>query len=233
MARAGSTCFCYPFSRLAVCSYFLMKGDHLEEPHVEEISPVEPARSAGAERVSLASAFGRRSLVREILETVLLTVVLFLVVNTVTGRSQVNGSSMEPTLHNGQYLIISKITYWIHPPERGDIIVLHPPNDLGEDYIKRIIGLPGERVEIREGKVWVDGVALDEPYVSSAPSYPGSWALGEGEYLVFGDNRNNSSDSHSWGPLEEGSIVGKAWLSYWPPEHWGMVEHHTFPEAGE
>lgn len=186
-----------------------------------------------AERVSLARTFGGRSLLREILETVLLTVVLFFVINTVTGRSQVNGSSMEPTLHNGQYLIISKITYWIHPPERGDIIVLHPPNNLGEDYIKRIVGLPGERVEVQGGKVWVDGFVLDEPYVSSAPSYSGSWALGKGEYLVFGDNRNNSSDSHSWGPLEGESIVGKAWLSYWPPERWGIVKHHAFPESEE
>ncbi|MBN1810438.1 MAG: signal peptidase I [Anaerolineae bacterium] len=194
---------------------------------------MEPAHSTSAERVSLARTFGGRSLVREILETVLLTVVLFLVINTVTGRSQVNGSSMEPTLHNGQYLIISKITYWIHPPERGDIIVLHPPNNLGEDYIKRVVGLPGERVEIREGKVWADGVALDEPYVSSAPSYSGAWTLAEGEYLVLGDNRNNSNDSHSWGPLGEGNIVGKALLSYWPPENWGIVEHHAFPGAGE
>jgi signal peptidase I len=202
----------------------------LKEFPTEQVPAVESGRSACDEPVSLASAFGGRSLLREVLETVLLTAVLFLVINTVTGRSQVNGFSMEPTLHDGQYLIISKITYWIRPPERGDIIVLHPPNNLGEDYIKRIVGLPGERVEIRDGKVWVDGVALDEPYVSGGPSYSGSWTLGEGEYLVLGDNRNNSSDSHSWGPLDEDSIVGKAWLSYWPPEYWGIVKHHAFPE---
>jgi signal peptidase I len=186
--------------------------------------------STDGERVSLARAFGGRSLVREVLETVLLTAVLFLVVNTITGRSQVNGSSMEPTLHDGQYLIIGKVTYWIHPPERGDIIVFHPPNNVGEDYIKRIVGLPGERIEIRDGRVWVDGVVLDEPYISGPPNYPGAWTLGEEEYLVLGDNRNNSSDSHSWGPLQEESILGKAWLSYWPPEYWGPVDHHTFPE---
>jgi signal peptidase I len=203
----------------------------LEEHSAEQASPTESARSAGGERISLARTFGGRSLVREILETVLLTVVLFLVINTVTGRSQVNGSSMEPTLHNGQYLITSKITYWIHPPERGDIIVLHPPNNSGEDYIKRIVGLPGERIEVRDGKIWVEGVALDEPYIASAPKYPGTWTLGEEEYLVLGDNRNDSSDSHIWGPLEGDRIVGKAWLSYWPPEHWGIVKHHAFPEV--
>jgi signal peptidase I len=203
----------------------------LEEHSAEQASPTESARSAGGERISLARTFGGRSLVREILETVLLTVVLFLVINTVTGRSQVNGSSMEPTLHNGQYLITSKITYWIHPPERGDIIVLHPPNNSGEDYIKRIVGLPGERIEVRDGKIWVEGVALDEPYIASAPKYPGTWTLGEEEYLVLGDKRNDSSDSHIWGPLEGDRIVGKAWLSYWPPEHWGIVKHHAFPEV--
>jgi signal peptidase I len=140
---------------------------------------------------------------------------------------------MEPTLHNGQYLIISKITYWIHPPERGDIIVLHPPGNPKEDYIKRIVGLPGERVEVRDGRVWVDGVALDESYIATPPNYRKSWDLGEGEYVVLGDNRNNSDDSHKWGPLSGDSIVGKAWVSYWPPEHWGVAAHHVFPEIEE
>jgi signal peptidase I len=210
-----------------------VEGRLLAEFQVEEVPPEETTRFPDDERVSLARAFGGRSLLREILETVLLTVILFLIINTLTGRSQVNGSSMEPTLHDGQYLIITKIAYWFHPPERGDIIVFHPPNNLGEDYIKRIVGLPGERVEVSDGRVWIDGVALDEPYVSSAPGYSGSWALGADEYLVLGDNRNDSSDSHSWGPIRRESVVGKAWLSYWPPEYWGLVEHRDFPEVEE
>ncbi|MFL7792104.1 MAG: signal peptidase I [Anaerolineae bacterium] len=193
----------------------------------------EPTRPSDHERVSLARTFGGRSPLREVLETVLLTVMLFLVINTFTGRSQVNGSSMEPTLHNGQYLIISKVSYWIHSPERGDIIVLHPPSNVGEDYIKRVVGLPGERIEVRDGKVWVDGVVLDEPYISTSLGYSESWDLGEGEYVVLGDNRNNSDDSHKWGPLAEEDIVGKAWLCYWPPEQWGLVEHHDFSEIEE
>ena len=179
-----------------------------------------PAGSASGGRVSLSLAFGGRSVLREILETALLTVILFVVINAITGRSQVNGSSMETTLHDGQYLIISRLAYWIRPPQRGDIIVLHPPRDQGEDYIKRIVGLPGESVEVRDGGVWVDGIALDEPYVSSAPRGGGSWTLGDGEYLVFGDNRGDSDDSQKWGPLPVGNIVGKAWLTYWPPEQW-------------
>jgi signal peptidase I len=111
--------------------------------------------------------------------------------------------------------------------------VLHPPSNMGEDYIKRVVGLPGERIEVRDGKVWVDGVVLEEPYISTSPNYSESWDLGEGEYVVLGDNRNNSDDSHKWGPLSEEDIVGKAWLCYWPPEQWGLVEHHDFSEIEE
>lgn len=191
------------------------------------------AGSTSSGRVSLARAFGGRSVLREVLETVLLTIILFAAINAATGRSQVNGSSMEHTLHDGQYLIISKLAYWIRSPQRGDIIVLHPPQSPSEDYIKRIVGLPGEHVEVRDGAIWIDGVVLDEPYVSSIPQYGGVWTLGEDEYLVLGDNRTDSDDSHKWGALPAENIVGKAWLTYWPPEQWGPVAHHTFPNAEE
>ncbi len=185
----------------------------------------------GRERVSLTREFGGRSLLREVLETILLTIIIFLVINTATGRFQVRGSSMEPTLHDKQYLLISKLAYWIHSPERGDIFVFHPPNNPADDYIKRVIGLPGEQVEIRDGQIWVNGVLLEEPYVANPGSYSGVWDLGDGEYFVLGDNRSNSSDSHSWGVLPQENIVGKAWFCYWPPEDWGPVAHHTFPES--
>jgi signal peptidase I len=204
----------------------------LEEFQTEEARPeAEPSAQAG--RVSLARTFGGRSVLREVMETVLLTVILFVVINAATARSQVNGTSMEPTLHDGQYLIISRLAYWIHPPERGDIIVLHPPTNPGEDYIKRIVGLPGEQVEVRDGRVWIDGIILDEPYVLNLPAYTGSWTLGVEEYLVLGDNRGDSDDSHQWGPLSMGDIVGKAWMCYWPPEQWGPVEHYVFPKVEE
>ena len=206
-----------------------------EEIQTEHVTATDSAyrRPANGERVSLARAFGGRSLLRETLETVLLTVILFLVLNTATGRFQVRGSSMEPTLHDGQYLVISKLTYWVHPPERGDIIVFEPPNNPTDDYIKRVVGLPGEQVEIREGIVWVDGVRLEEPYIANSGFYSGAWSLGEGEYFVLGDNRNNSSDSHNWGILPEKNVVGKAWLCYWPPEEWKLVAHYTFPEPAD
>lgn len=207
----------------------------MEERQFEEKETDRSDRfpSSDGERASLAQAFGGRSLLREILETVLLTLFIFLILNTATGRFQVRGSSMEPALHDGQYLVISKLSYWIRPPERGDIIVFHPPNSPSEDYIKRIVGLPGEKIEIREGTLWVDGIPLEETYVFNPGFYSGTWNLGEGEHFVLGDNRSNSSDSHSWGVLPQENIVGKAWLCYWPPEEWGLVQHHVFPEPAE
>lgn len=178
--------------------------------------------------MAFAEASGEGSLLREILETILLTLIIFLVLNTLTGRFQVRGSSMKPTLQDGQYLVVSKLAYWLHPPERGDIIVFHPPNSLSDDYIKRIIGLPGEQIRVQGGDVQIDGIPLEEPYVANHSSYSGSWNLREDEYFVLGDNRSNSSDSHTWGTLPQENIIGKAWLCYWPPERWGTVAHRTF-----
>jgi signal peptidase I len=180
---------------------------------------------------SMSRSFGIRSWLQDTLETILLAAILFLVINALTGRYQVHGQSMEPSLHNGQYLIASKVAYWLHPPERGDVVVLDPPRgDSPVPYIKRVIGLPGDLVEVRDQRVWVNGIALNEPYISAPPNYPGNWVVTAGEYFVLGDNRNNSSDSHSWGLLPEDHLIGKAFFSYWPPEHWGRIPHYTFPE---
>lgn len=180
---------------------------------------------------SIGQSFGIRSWLQDTLETLLLAAILFFVINTLTGRYQVHGQSMEPSLHDGQYLIASKVAYWLHTPERGDVVVLDPPNrNSSVPYIKRVIGLPGDLVEVRERRVWVNGIALNEPYISAPPNYTGNWVVGESEYLVLGDNRNNSSDSHSWGVLPEEHVLGKAFFSYWPPEDWGRIPHYTFPE---
>lgn len=182
----------------------------------------------------LVRSFGFRSWLQDALETLLLAAILFFVINTLTGRYQVHGQSMEPSLHDGQYLIASKVTYWLHPPERGDVIVLDPPNRASEvPYIKRVIGLPGDLVEIKDLRVWVNGIALNEPYISEPPGYPGNWVVSEGEYFVLGDNRNNSSDSHSWGLLPAQNVLGKAFFTYWPPEFWGEIPHYSFPELLE
>lgn len=193
-----------------------------EEEKEEEEEEGEP---------SLSQAFGIRSWLQDVVETLLLAVILFLVINTLTGRYQVHGQSMEPSLRDGQYLIASKVAYWLHPPDRGDVIVLNPPGGRSEvPYIKRVIGLPGDVVEAHDRRIWVNGVALNEPYINAPPNYTGNWVIRNGDYFVLGDNRNNSSDSHAWGTLPRSNILGKAVFSYWPPETWGAIPHYTFPE---
>ena len=200
---------------------------------VEEFAEGAPASTDEVEQgdVSLSRSFGIRSWLQDTLETILLAVILFFVINTLTGRYQVHGQSMIPNLHEGQYLIASKVAFWLHEPARGDVIVLDPPNNSGGiPYIKRIIGLPGDVVEVRESRVWVNGIALNEPYINVQPVYSGNWIVDENTVFVLGDNRNDSSDSHSWGLLPQDHILGKAFFSYWPPEQWGTIPHYTFPE---
>ena len=184
-----------------------------------------------APHVALASAEApprRSNLLREIIETVLLTAIIFLIVNTATGRFRIEGQSMEPNLHDGEYVLIDKVSYVLHPPDRGDVIVFVKPGE--KDYIKRVIGLPGDTVEVRGGQVIVNGVTLDEPYLNQPTNYSMSARQVEpGHYFVLGDNRNNSSDSHSTlGTIPASSIVGRAWLVYWPPADWGTVPHYTY-----
>ncbi len=187
-------------------------------------SPLETAPGA-----SPATQPRRSHVLREIVETVLLTAAIFLVVNAATGRFRIEGSSMEPNLHNGEYVLIDKVSYLLHSPERGDVVVFTPPTNENKDYIKRVIGLPGDTVEIKGGKVYVNGILLDEPYIQQAINrdQPASMVK-EGHYFVMGDNRNNSEDSRAFGPITAQSIVGRAWLVYWPPSEWSAVPHHTY-----
>jgi len=188
-----------------------------------------------------------KSLFRELIETILLAIVIFLVVNGTTGRFRIEGDSMRPNMHDGQYVIVNRLAYAeVGPaefgrPQRGDVVVFRYPMDPSRDFIKRVIGLPGERVEITGGAVKIcqgqvgGGEACEtlvEPYIQETWSLPpGTWTLGPNEYFVMGDNRRNSSDSHNWGPLNGDAIIGKAWVSYWPPSNWGTVPHYTFSGA--
>ena len=162
--------------------------------------------------------------VREIIETLLLTFFIFWLVHSMIGRYRIDGSSMNPTLLDGEYLIINNMTYVLDDPEQGDIVVFrHPRNDL--NLIKRVVGVPGDHIEINNNTVWVNGEVQEEPYIADSPNYSGSWDVPPGEYYVLGDNRNNSSDSHSWGFLPEENLLGKAMFVYWPPSDWGQVSH--------
>ena len=190
----------------------------------EDLSAALPEAAAPA----IETPKPRSNLLREIIETALLTAVIFLLVNTITGRFRIEGSSMEPNLHDGEYVIIDRVSYVLHPPERGDVIVFVPPTN-DKDYIKRVLGLPGDTIEIRNGQVMVNGAVLDEPYLNAPTNYElGPQTIEPGQYFVLGDNRNNSSDSHSWGSIESKSIIGRAWFVYWPPSDWGAVPHYTY-----
>jgi signal peptidase I len=165
-----------------------------------------------------------KSVLREVVETIVLTVIIFFLIQTVVRNFRVVGTSMEPNLHDSQYLIVDKISYRLGEPRRGDVIVFEPPNRPGEDYVKRVIGRSGELVEVQNGQVFINNQPLDEPYVV----YPGSYSMsprrvGPSELFVLGDNRNSSSDSHNWGMLSKDKVVGKAWISYWPPSQWGVI----------
>ncbi|MCB0196954.1 MAG: signal peptidase I [Anaerolineae bacterium] len=173
------------------------------------------------------------SILREVGETIILTLIIFFLIQTVVRNFRVVGTSMVNNLHNGQYLIIDKVSYnpllmeylGIGGPQRGDVIVFKPPSNPNEDYVKRIIGLEGEEVNVVNGKVFINGEPLDEPFQPVPGTYtmPNPVIVPEGQIFVLGDNRNNSNDSHNWGPLPVENIVGRAWLSYWPPDQWGTI----------
>jgi signal peptidase I len=150
------------------------------------------------------------------LETIVMALLLFLAINAVSSRVRVENISMEPTLQPGYLLIVNKLAYKVGQPQHGDIIVFHYMGNPNEDYIKRVIGLPGDEVRVEGGVVNVNGYALKEPYIADFPAYSGTWVVPDGSLFVLGDNRNNSSDSHQWGFVEMKDVVGKAVFIYYP-----------------
>ena len=161
----------------------------------------------------------------DLLETIALSVVLFLGINALTARVMVDGFSMRPTLENGEYVLVNKMSYRSELPEYGDVVVFHFPVDPAQDFIKRIIALPGDDINIIDGQVRVNGHVLNESYIAAAPQYVGNWHVPEEQVFVLGDNRNNSSDSHSWGAVPLENLIGKAIFAYWPPPEWKVLEH--------
>ncbi len=172
-----------------------------------------------------------RVLIREIVGLVLLAVVILLLLQVVAPRFTVVGSSMEPSLHDGQRLLINKAVYFFREPEAGEVIVFKAPKNPRDEYIKRIVASPGNTVEIKMGVVYVNGSPLDEPYIKDQPSYTlQAKKIPENEYFVLGDNRNNSNDSHKGWTVPQQNIVGKAWLVIWPPSQWGLVTSYPLVE---
>ena len=192
-----------------------------------------------------------RAFLWEMLQTVLLTLVIFLAVRAVVQNFKVEGASMEPTLHSGQYLLINKVgyaradgtplttlvkqdpstgsSYLFGGPNRGDIIVFRSPVQPDKDFIKRVIGVPGDTVEVRGGQVVVNDQPIEEPYIRDrSPYLVPRQVVPPGHYYVLGDNRPNSSDSHVWGLVPADNIIGRAWVSYWPPNLWGVVPEPVY-----
>ncbi len=222
------------------------------------------------------SRFGTK-IIREILITAALAGLAFFVIQTTFQNFRVEGSSMETTLDSGQLVLVNKVLYreihvgsWaklvpfldngsdgivrpFHKPHRGEVVVFKFPGDPSRKFIKRIIGVPGDVVEMRSGVVFLNGERLEEVYVENPGTFTmnGRWAdrlrpavedidfvtvyldenqerrarvqVPEGYYWVLGDNRVGSSDSREWGLLPEENVVGKAWVTYWPLSSWGML----------
>ena len=215
-----------------------------DEPVTDPWFEAPPEPGQAAHRV--------RRLAWELVQTLLLAAIIFLAVRAMAQNFRVEGSSMEPGLHDGQYLLVNKAVFFkvdlerlsqflpfIDPgdnperflfgaPKRGDVVVFQFPRDPGRDLIKRIIGVPCDTVEVASGIVSVNGVRIEEPYIEAGASYDFPKAVvPDGQYFVLGDNRNNSYDSHSWGFVPEGNIIGKAVLTYWPLDNFGGVGNRT------
>lgn len=172
----------------------------------------------------------RSHLAREIVETIALTILIFLAIHFTVQNYQISGPSMQNTLHSGQFVLVNKLAFLFHQPERGDVIVFHEPDQPSRDLIKRVIGLPGDRITLDGSTVTVDGVALNEPYITQKYN-PG--ALNEtvppDQYFVMGDNRPVSEDSRYFGFVPKDYIVGKAIMVYWPLNQWQML--NTYPSV--
>ncbi len=173
----------------------------------------------------------------DILEVVVFAVAIFLFIYLLILRPhKIKGASMQPNYPDGEYLLTEKVSYYLHEPQRGDVIVFKPPVSEEDEFIKRIIGLPGDKVSVLNGKVYVNGKILPEKYLDENLITSGGSFLAEnttvtvpgGEYFVLGDNRPHSSDSRAWGFITKNKISGRAWLIYWPPPSVGFVKKVSY-----
>lgn len=169
----------------------------------------------------------------DILEVVVFAIGIFFFVYLLIMRPhKIKGQSMQPNFPDAEYLLTEKVTYYLHKPQRGDVVVFTPPISETDEYIKRIIGLPGDSVMVSNGKVFLNGKLLVEPYLDDDVYTADEGFLGEGiefvvpegKYFVMGDNREHSSDSRAFGPISFNKISGRAWVVYWPADLAGVVK---------
>jgi len=176
-----------------------------------------------------------RAFLREIVGTLILAIVIVFVIQITVQSYPIIGSCMESGFHDRQRVLVNKVVYYFHEPQRGDVIIFWPPLDSEDPFIKRIIGLPGESIEIKGGIVYIyensNVRELNEPHFIESSRYPYNGdIIPKDEYFVLGDNRNHAYDSHIWGPVSGEDIIGKAWLIIWPPGEWGLAPNYSFEE---
>lgn len=209
------------------------------DPFALQPDPIVSSEAIGSAGESSDSADATKAdqpsgwiMVRELVETVVLSLIVFLLIRQVVQNYRIENHSMEPNFYEGQFVFVNKLAYRLGEPERGDVVVFHNPRNTNEDYIKRIIGLPGDQVEVHDQTVWINGQPLIEDF-SHNPINPGEYVppvlVGENQLYVMGDNRPNSSDSRVFGPISQDLAVGKAWLRIWPLDTFGIVSHEEIP----
>lgn len=168
-------------------------------------------------------------ILRELTETIVLSLIIFLLMRQVVQNYRIESHSMEPNFIEGQFILVNKLAYTLGEPSRGDVLVFHNPSNNDEDYIKRLIALPGDTLEIKDQAVYINGEPLDEPFIANKIS-PGRVhppvEIQPGNIFVMGDNRPNSQDSRAFGQLSQDLIVGQAWLRVWPLDVWGFIKHY-------
>lgn len=198
-----------------------------------------------------AAKFFPLAVVWELVQIVFMAVLMVMLIRTFVQNYRIDGISMEPNFHDQQFLIVNRwaycpgihvempvvnVTLWekiwcVRQPRRGDVVIFEYPRDPSRDFIKRVIGLPGETVEVQAGQVYIDGQLMAEPFGPNPGSYTsGPITVGPDEVYVMGDNRNNSSDSHLWGTLPQKLIIGKALASYWPPRYWSIIPKYDLTD---
>jgi signal peptidase I len=209
---------------------------------------VSPAQAPAGESIM--------ALVREILETIIFALLVFLLVQAVSRNYKVQSISMQPNLYEGQYLVVNRLVYArsgaidllhktagkieparrvldavFHSPQRGEVLVFVPVTNTKPDLIKRVIGIEGDKVELKQGQIYINDKPVEEPYIRPAPMQSfGPVVVGKDQLFVMGDNRGNSSDSRVFGMLPIKNVIGKAWLRYWPPSAWGFIRHHNLAQ---
>ncbi|HEY61472.1 MAG TPA: signal peptidase I [Anaerolineae bacterium] len=160
---------------------------------------------------------------KDISQTIVLSLIIFFIINFLSARIRVESVSMRETLKPDDFVVVSRVVYKFKGVDRGDIIVFNPPFYSPEPYIKRVIGLPGDDIRIQDGNVFINGERIKEPYIRNTGGKSGKWKVPEGNLFVMGDNRGNSSDSRAWGMVPFENVIGKAIFVYWPPREWGAL----------